>query len=206
MKRLRKKYGAGIRFYMCGEYGPKLQRPHYHACLFNHRFDDLVLWKPKTEKTEALYRSSQLEDLWTHPQSGTSLGYSSVGSLTFESAAYVARYIMKKITGEQAYEHYGNLAPEYTDMSRRPGIGKNWFERYSTDVYPHDFIVMNGKKLKPPEYYDGLYELQSPENYKLLKEAREKAANRHLDNNSTERLKVREKIALKKLQLLPRNL
>ena len=92
-KRLRKKYGSGIRFYACGEYGSKFGRPHYHACLFNHDFADKTLWKITNDVP--LYRSSSLEELWPY-------GHSSVGNVTFQSAAYVARYILKKITGEHA--------------------------------------------------------------------------------------------------------
>ncbi|AXH74125.1 MAG: replication initiator protein [Microviridae sp.] len=97
MKRLRKKYGDNIRFYMCGEYGENFGRPHFHACLFNHDFSDKKLWK--TVNKMPLFRSAELEELWP-------FGFSSIGSVTFESAAYVARYIMKKITGEAAEKHY----------------------------------------------------------------------------------------------------
>lgn len=111
MKKLRKQYpDKKIRFYMCGEYGENFGRPHFHACLFNFNFDDLTLWK--TQNKQKLYRSKKLEKLWP-------LGHSSVGTVTFESAAYVARYIMKKVTGDAAEDHYtfcrsfnrGNLTP-----------------------------------------------------------------------------------------------
>jgi hypothetical protein len=98
MKRLRKKYGKGIRFYMCGEYGDKLGRPHFHACLFGHDFADKKLWKTTDSKSK-LYRSAELEKLWPY-------GFSSVGDVTFESAAYVARYIMKKVSGDASESHY----------------------------------------------------------------------------------------------------
>lgn len=35
MKRLRKSYGKGIKYYVVGEYGSTFQRPHYHAIIFN---------------------------------------------------------------------------------------------------------------------------------------------------------------------------
>lgn len=97
MKRLRKAHGDGIRFYMCGEYGEKKGRPHYHACLFNFNFDDLTLWQER--RGTKLYRSKSLERLWPY-------GFSTVGGVTFQSAAYVARYIMKKVTGDRAPDHY----------------------------------------------------------------------------------------------------
>lgn len=99
MKRLRERFqGTTIKFYMCGEYGPKLGRPHFHACLFGIDFPDRKLWKVTDSKSK-LYRSEILEKLWTK-------GFSSVGDVNFESAAYVARYIMKKVTGEAAELHY----------------------------------------------------------------------------------------------------
>lgn len=111
MKRLRKQYpGSKIRYYMCGEYGENFGRPHFHACIFGFNFDDLKLWK--VQNKQKLYRSKKLEKLWDK-------GHSSVGTVTFESAAYVARYIMKKVTGDAAKNHYtfcrsfnrGNLTP-----------------------------------------------------------------------------------------------
>ena len=138
MKRLRKKYGKGIRFFHCGEYGDLYGRPHYHACLFNHDFDDRRLYSVRDDVR--LYTSESLQELWP-------FGFSSVGDVTFDSAAYVARYIMKKINGENAWHHYSEIdfdtgeiinqrKPEYTTMSRRPGIGKGWYEKFKNDLYP----------------------------------------------------------------------
>jgi hypothetical protein len=87
-----------VRFYMCGEYGEKLGRPHFHACIFGYNFPDRKFWQ-KTSSKSSLDRSAILESLWPY-------GYSSVGNVTFESAAYVARYIMKKVGGDAADEHY----------------------------------------------------------------------------------------------------
>lgn len=103
MKRLRRKFGEGVRFYMCGEYGENLGRPHFHACLFGVDFADKKLWR-KSPSGAFLYRSATLEQLWP-------FGYSSIGDVTFETAAYVARYIMKKITGEAAELHYRFFRP-----------------------------------------------------------------------------------------------
>ena len=117
LKRLRKRYGKGIRYYQCGEYGELLSRPHHHAILFNHDFEDKQLWSVRGGVR--LYRSASLEQLWPY-------GYSTIGDVTFESAAYVARYVVKKITGEREGEHYRGKMPEFATMSRRPGIGRGW--------------------------------------------------------------------------------
>lgn len=208
MKRLRKAKSQTIRFYHCGEYGEKLDRPHYHALLFNYRPDDLKLFKMTGKNQDTpLYRSEELERLWT-------FGHSSVGDVTFESAAYTARYIMKKQTGEHSQNHYEwidpetgevhDRQPEYTTMSRRPGIGLPWLKKYETDVYPDDFIVLNNQKIKPPKAYDNYHEAQDEKSLGKIKAARIRQAKNHSDNNTVDRLKVRETVQHARLGLLPR--
>lgn len=196
-----------IRFYHCGEYGSLHQRPHYHACLFNFDFADKKIWKD--ENGIKLYRSNSLELLWP-------FGYSSVGDLTFESAAYVARYITKKVTGDDAGNHYErvhpisgeiyNVRPEYTTMSLKPGIGYGWFEKYSSDVYPSDFVVVRGKKMLPPKFYDKKYEISNPDEFNAIKRKRLLNSKDHADNNTTDRLKVRETVQYARFQRLRRKL
>lgn len=179
MKRLRKRFGEGIRFFHCGEYGEKFARPHYHACLFNFDFEDKKLWKEV--RGNKLFTSEALEELWP-------FGFSTIGEVTFESAAYVARYITKKITGSEASAHYSTVneatgevserKPEYTTMSRRPGIAKGWFDRFSSDVYPSDQVVLRGKVMKPPKYYDRLFEIVFPSDYRRIKSLRRCGAKR----------------------------
>lgn len=168
MKRLRFKFGSGIRFFHCGEYGEKFGRPHYHACLFNFDFPDKTIWR-KTKDGFPVWRSVALEELWP-------FGHSEIGSVTFESVAYVARYILKKVTGEGAKDHYGGRRPEYVTMSRRPGIGKAWFDMFKSDVYPSDELVLRGKVMKPPKYYDGQFELANPNEFALMKNNRKAEA------------------------------
>jgi len=157
MKRLRKRVGP-VRFYMCGEYGDQFWRPHFHACLFGYDFPDRKHFK-KMPSGFKISTSEILSSIWTD-------GFASVGELSFESAAYVARYVMKKITGPQAAAHYErldlssgeifSLVPEFTQMSLKPGIGAEWFKKFRSDVYPHDEVVLRGMKMKPPKYYDRL--------------------------------------------------
>lgn len=198
MKRLRKAYPDDrIRFYMCGEYGEQFGRPHYHACLFNFDFPDKKLWSVRDNTP--LYYSESLSKIWGK-------GFCSVGSVTFNSAAYVARYIMKKITGAAAAEKYESKIPEYTTMSRRSGIGNKWFEAYQADVYPDDFVVLRGNKMRPPRYYDNLYEVTNPLKMEAIRAKRLNEMSLHASNNTPERLKTREKCQLAKLNLLKRTL
>ena len=151
IKRLRKNTGAKIRYYAAGEYGDLYSRPHYHACLFGWKPDDLVLFSVRNGIN--LYLSETLLKAWQYK------GYVTVGDVTFESAAYVARYVTKKITGDRADEHYQGRQPEYTVMSRRPGIAASFFEKYSTDIYGKDFLVIRDQiKCKPPKYFDRIYD------------------------------------------------
>ena len=209
IKRLRKRYpGRKIRYYMAGEYGENFGRPHFHACLFGIDFDDKKLWK-RTSANSMLYTSRDLEILWP-------FGYSSVGDVTFESAAYVARYIMKKVTGKNAKEHYTEIdpesgeittrKPEFTKMSLKPGIGYEWYKQYTSDVYPHDYVIVRGKKVKPPKYYDKKYKIDQPYEFDELLYIREKSAKLHFEDNTPERLLVKEQVAKAKLQKLKRNL
>lgn len=198
----------GIRFYMCGEYGEKFARPHYHAIMFNYDLPDKRLWK--MERGNALYTSQMLSDLWGH-------GHTSIGSVTFQSAAYVARYIMKKVTGDAAFDHYNDWdretgeilaerVPEFTNMSRRPGIGGKWFEKYMSDVFPDDFVVLNGKKVTPPRFYTSQYELLYPDEVATLKAARKKRALSRKADSTPERLKVREQVLQARVNRLVRSI
>lgn len=206
MKRLRKRFGDGIRFFHCGEYGEKFARPHYHACLFNFDFPDRKL--EKSVNGHKYYVSEILKELWP-------FGHSMVGDVSFESAAYVARYITKKVTGDKALFHYNKVnlitgeileerRPEYVTMSRRPGIGKGWFDKFNKDVFPDDFVVLRGKKLKPPKYYSTQYEIAYPSDYENVKTQRTIAGKANAANNTSDRLSVRKFIQEAKLKLLKR--
>lgn len=196
MKRLRKKFSSDkIRYFHCGEYGAKGMRPHHHACLFNFDFDDKVFWSKRDNV--CLYRSEILENLWP-------FGFCTIGDVTFDSAAYVARYILKKVLGKEAKEFYGDKVPEYTTMSRRPGIGRDWFEKFKSDVYPQDLVVLRGGvRCRPPKYYDKIFDLTNPKEFAILKTKRSlKAFNN--ENNSPRRLLVRGACKLIKAKLLKR--
>lgn len=173
MRRLRKKLnGKEIKFYGCGEYGDRLGRPHYHVCLFGHEFNDkeviqanrIKYFKNRfsTAEGHSLYTSPFLEKVWGK-------GFVTVGDLTFESAGYVARYVMKKITGKKASAHYKNKSPEFCLMSRNPGIGFSWFEKFKSDAFPKDFTTVKGAKMKPPTYYDYLLEKSDPTMFNEVK-------------------------------------
>lgn len=209
MKRLRRKYApARFSFFHCGEYGEKNRRPHYHALLFGLWFNDQLPYK-KSGDGSIVYTSEELSLVWGK-------GFCTVGALTFESAAYVARYAMKKMTGPTAKDYYTvcdpdtgelhQLLPEYITMSLKPAIGKDWYEEYSRDVYPDDFVIMRGQKMKPPKYYDRLLEAAEPELHSQIKEDRLAYAEAHKSDSTPARLAAREKVAIARIQTLKRGL
>ncbi|AXH74977.1 MAG: replication initiator protein [Microviridae sp.] len=196
MKRVRKHFGGTVRFYMCGEYGPLNQRPHYHACLFNADFVDRVE-AGRSESGEVFYRSAVLDKLWPH-------GRASVQDLTEQTASYTARYIMSKQLGINA--DYGVRRPEYNAMSLKPGIGAEWFKRYAlSDVYAHDFVIQGGVKRRPPKYYDKLFKRSKNVKFDEIEFAREKRAKLSAADNTDERRAVREQVHLAKVDTLKRN-
>jgi hypothetical protein len=213
--RLAYKRAPKVRYYMGPEYGDQHLRPHYHAIIFGYDFPDKVLHTIRNG--HRLYRSEFLESLWTCPRTGESYGYSSIGSCTFESAAYVARYMMKKVKGdddEGRYRRYSmetgeefNVEPEKAKMSNRDGIGKKWFDSFAmSDVYNKDFVTMNGLKVRPPKYYDSLLERFSPEVYEDIRASREQSMADSASERTPERLAVRETVFRAKLGLLKRDL
>ena len=200
MKRLRKHHGPKIRFFMCGEYGENYKRPHYHALLFNFDFADRVYFK--MQNGFRLDTSEQLKKLWK-------FGNHMIGDVSFESAAYVARYITKKIMADEetVLKHYDGLVPEFCNMSRRPGIGKGFYERYSKDIYNHDKCVIRGSySTKPPRYYDTLKEKDSPVAMEKIKERRFEKNERRKENNTPWRLRSREKVKEAQLSFKKRQL
>lgn len=155
-----------IRFFACGEYGEKTFRPHYHAIIFNHKFDD--------EEEEIRHTADGLKKVLVSPKLTKiwGKGITATGEMTFSSAAYVARYCLKKINGPDAESYYFGREPEFSLMSRMPGIGYEWFKKYKKSIFSNDFCMVRGKKCKPPPYYDKCLEKIDEELFKIVKDKR----------------------------------
>lgn len=220
MKKLRRATKSPIRFFHAGEYGEKKGRPHYHAIIFGEdfrcrkcRLDSSVPHSCETydfetsDRGDTTWSSTFLDGLW---EKGRAL----VGAVTFESAAYVARYITKKITGpesERAYKRVLDsgkvvrIAPEYATMSRRPGIGHSYFASYADQIYRHDFVVIRGVPSRVPKFYDKLLEKADPSLYARVKDDRECALSIFPPEDRTpDRLAVRERVKQAQLRHLSR--
>lgn len=198
-KRLSKRFGAGVRKLYCGEYGDENLRPHYHAILFNCDFPDRKVFK-RLPSGHTIDTSEILSELWPY-------GFCSVGSASFESAAYVASYCLKKVTGDPAKDHYRrvnrfgetvDVVPEFAHMSQ--GIGRDWLAKFGRDVFPGFQVVSRGGRVgQPPRYYRKKYAEQSPLQYEAIMDMRRELGEAQAWNSTPERLAVREQVLLARL-------
>lgn len=144
MKRLRKEIGK-VRYYHVGQYGSRFNRPHYHALLFGWSPSDKALLTVR--EGFPVFTSELLRATWP-------AGLSEFGSVTPQSAAYCTGYVKTRMTGSWAKAKYGVRVPEYCTMSRNPGIGAGWIDKYRDEVFPFDAVRLSGSNVKPPRYYD----------------------------------------------------
>lgn len=188
----------------CGKFKKDFGRPHYHAIIFNHKFKDLEL--DEIRKGEKYYTSKECQSMWRDEKTKRSRGKCIIGKVTFESAAYVARYTTKKITGKRARDHYRPIitndgreierVPEFSQMSKKPSIGKGWFDKYYKDIYRHDVMSVRCKNMRPPKYYDKEYEKMEPKKMAFIKVRRldEMEQNKETDfNRILTKFKIQER-------------
>lgn len=197
-KRLRSRLGSKrVRFFAVGEYGEQLSRPHYHSILFGHAFlEDRKPWS-KGSRGDQVFVSPLLDEIW-------GLGHCYIGSVSLQSAGYVARYTTKKVLGDMAKDHYGELHPEFMVCSN--GIGKKFFDWYHGETYRDGFVVHKGKKAPVPRYYDKqLAKLYGDDVLTPIKEQRKRDANKHWRNQTPRRLADREEVTKAKILSLKRS-
>ncbi|AXH77415.1 MAG: replication initiator protein [Microviridae sp.] len=209
VRRLRKCRDYSVRYFACGEYGGELGRPHYHAALFNEGFlNDRKPWRV-TPGGHKVFRSATLDRLWGK-------GFAEIGSLNVSSARYIARYALKKVTGDLAPDHYRRvtedgevyyLAPELLHMSLKPGIGSRWFDRYAgSDVLHRDGVVVDGRVESLPRFYDKLWMRREADSFDDAKAQRIVKALSVADDNTDARLRVKEAIVKARLRFYKRDL
>lgn len=173
MKRLRDNQSyrgidTKIRFFLAGEYGEKFHRPHYHLILFDWipPENDLQFLK-HSFNGDSYYSSLSLQKLWPN-------GYNLVTNVCWKSCAYVARYILKKQNGDNAkqYEDAG-IIPEFSRMSRMPGIGKDYYDLHAKEMLDLGYVQMpDGLQAPIPRYFDPFFEMDYPQEYAKLSEDR----------------------------------
>ena len=178
-------------------------RPHYHALVYGQDFATAdEPWRVFQQKRNyTVYTSPVLEELWGQ-------GHVTVTPLTYETAAYCAKYSLKKRNGSKYDEEYLHRPTgvirrrEFAVMSRNPGIGASWLKRYKSDVYPEGAVTVKGRKFRPPRFYDDqLTEVE----LEFQKARRRAAVAARKDDLTDERLYAREKITEAKQALSKRN-
>ncbi|WNK13496.1 MAG: replication initiator protein [Microvirus sp.] len=191
--------GKKISFFACGEYGDALARPHYHELVFGFNFPDRTVHKKTGKGT--FWRSPILEKLWGK-------GHCLIGSVTFETAAYCARYTVKKVTGDMAEKHYTGKLPEFMCCSTRPAIGLRWIEIYHGETYQDDTVISRGREAKPPRYYDKVLKRNDEALHASITRERKLSAvePERAQHSTPARLAVRETVAKAKTSLSKRTL
>lgn len=155
-KRLR--HHGKFSYVACGEYGDLRRRPHFHVALFGMDFSADRIEYGEGVKGDLIYVSPTVAKIWdmsVFPQGHT------IGSLTFESAAYIARYITKRVSGIGASrlplakidDELIMPNPEFLCSSK--GIGSSWFDSFfRSDVLPHGRVITaQGTPAPIPRYY-----------------------------------------------------
>lgn len=166
----------GIRYMVCGEYGSQSKRPHYHWILYDCPLPIKSFYKPRVDwKKDVYWQNHIIEKFWKH-------GLINICEANWETIAYVARYITKKVNGEDSEYFYAaqGQIKEFFRTSRMPGIGRRYYEEHKDEIYEKDQISIKTKKgllhNTPPLYFDKLYANENPERMEEIKEARQKKA------------------------------
>jgi hypothetical protein len=204
-KRLRRR-GQKIRYYASGEYGDNSYRPHYHAIMYGLELPDMKMWR--TSKLGSRYYVSEwLNNVWSH-------GYCIIGEVSWETCAYVGRYVTKKAIGKKVKKHhlYG-VDNEFASMSLKPGIGAGFYDRYGKELFEHNQIVLKGGRKAPiPKYFMGKLEVDDPKLHEVISEKRrevmellEEVKDSRTDLSRVERLRVAERTKLQQVKALVRN-
>lgn len=177
-KRLRKKFGEGVRFFIAGEYGEKNNRPHLHGIYFNLPLDDLEVFK--TVHGVPYYTSKTISELWP-------FGFHLIGKVSYDTCAYVSRYVTKKLhdVDVDKYREEG-IEREFCAMSRNPGIASQWFNDHHEKLDSKSYIITvstsNGAvQFSSPKYFDHLIEALDGVRLADIKENRKYKAQKHVD-------------------------
>ena len=193
LKRFRKELPNKIRYQYSAEYGPHTLRPHYHMCVYGWKPDDLEMIG-RSPKGHPLWRSEFVDAKW-------GLGKVTVSECNFNTSLYTAKYTMK--FGKNKHRlRVQDRVPEFNRQSN--GLGLDFFNKFYSDMYPSDEVLVLIPKskpfrLKPPEYYDRKYAEMFPEEFEEIKKRRIEKALKMAADNTPERLEVKEEIRMIKL-------
>lgn len=156
-KRLRKLTNNKLKYYVCGEYGTKKMRPHYHIILFN-------------ADKEMIQRAWSLD--------GKHIGSVYIGQVNEASIGYTLKYMTKK--GKVPIHRNDDRQKEFSLMSKKLGnnyITEKMIKWHKEVLNERMYVNIPGnKKIAMPRYYkDKIYnELEKEKIANYLKEISEK--------------------------------
>lgn len=211
----RRQPATKVKFLASGEYGEdqqgiinpytgktQLGRPHFHLIIWGWSPPDPV-HVGKNDVGDDMYTSATVEKLWRK-------GNIRIGAVTFRSVRYCASYVVKKYGNKEedkVRQHYSKVDPatgeiypvnpEFSECSRRPGLGHDWFLKHRKDI-EKGFITIEGHKHPVPRYFSKLYEKYHPKEYAAWKKLRNAAVDPHDPDRQTDRLRITEKLKLKR--------
>lgn len=133
IKRLRKQSDRKIRYYAVGEYGEQTRRPHYHIVIFN---EDFMSSRYYYSISDSMYGNSELQRTW-------GMGQVTISELNMARAKYTAGYVTKKINDQDTFSL----------MSRKPAIGRYWFDEHKDNIRRLEKVVVDGKEYPIPKVY-----------------------------------------------------
>lgn len=178
-----------LRYLASGEYGDESNRPHYHALIFGLDFKDKKIDRQTGDNY--LYHSDYLDSIWTH-------GYCTIGSVSYSSASYVAKYAMKNDSHHKEIWNEIGVEPQFCRMSRRPALGLKWLEKHHADVYPSDELIINNQKMSSIKYFDNVYAAGNELLMQSIKQQRQKKAGEQ--STSKKQLQIKQKVKLAQLK------
>ncbi|MGL4388188.1 MAG: rolling circle replication-associated protein, partial [Brevinema sp.] len=133
-----------IKYFACGEYGKRKQRPHYHAILLGVSKEEHEL--RVCPKGGYWIEKGILKDSWDK-------GIIHVGDITSDSIGYVTHYIDKKLTGKLAEVNYMDKGRDPPFQLQSQGFGLDYAKKNEKQIKEHLFIPRKGQKKPVPLYY-----------------------------------------------------
>lgn len=184
--------GTTLRYFACGEYGTTTKRAHYHALLFGLWPQDATVYGADT------FTSETLSQLWQE-------GSHQFSRVNPDRIAYTCGYTVKKMGTLRDRTAYGVVdpetgeyverEPEFAVMSRRPGIGHGWFEKYQSDLR-RGFLNHERTEVAIPRFYERKYQETHPEEVEYRKQLRARLRNQRDPIEATkQRLRTKEAVA-----------
>lgn len=173
--RIKTDHIGNFRYLSQNEYGGKFSRPHVHIAGFNLTIPDL-----RSVQSKGAYQafdSEIINQLWGK-------GDVHIIRLCFENCLYIANHHIDEKVDNKGKVHETPIIhpvtkrliktrkPEFSTRSSRPGIGKDFFKKYFSDIYPGDFMINKGQEMPVPKYFDALLKKHDLQLFEEIKKKR----------------------------------